>query len=387
MRNVDTRQELVNKIISLMEQGVDKWREPFNRMRGIPYNPVSNTKYSSYNLLLLMSATRKTDINGVFTETGEYFNDPRWCTFLQAKKFNYKINSGEISTPIYFFNYQHGIKYDTGEKYAIYSKSGVEFIKKFEDIINNHLCTLPHYINILDITSKYTDECQNSIDSQVATQNILKKFVSEVAQRVNLGVEYTGIFSLQKHSLFNFSQMSNVPEYENKNSFQTVERAENIIKNSQAKIIQENSNTMNYYVPSKHEIHLVPRYFFNNEASYYSTAMHELAHWTLGDGLKRNYGDLDLKVYDTRAKEELRAEFSSIFTCAEIGLDYKLENHASYLQSWIKVLNDQPHELFLAVQDANLITDHIRQYDHDINLNSNIERPQYIDNLDQECVY
>lgn len=361
---MDTRQELVNNIINLMENGVEKWREPFKRMDIIfPYNPISGTKYSSYNFLLLMSATKKVELNNTIITSNEYFNDPRWCTFIQAKNSGYKINKGAIATPIYFFDYQRGIKYESGEKIAIFSKSDGDYIRKVQKIIDKKLLMQQSSITTVDIADKYIDICSKIMDKNVS-KDILKDFILEVSQKTKIEVEYTGIFILQKHSLFNFSQMSNIPEIDYiKPKFEPIERVENILKNSGAMIIHDNFNTMNYYVPSSHEIHLVPKYLFHNENSYYATVMHELAHWTLGVGVKRNYGDLDLSNYPMRAKEELRAEFSSLFTCAEIGLKYDLDNHASYIQSWIKILKEQPQELFLAVQDANRITAHIKEYD------------------------
>lgn len=63
------------------------------------------------------------------------------------------------------------------------------------------------------------------------------------------------------------------------------------------------------------------------------------------------------------AKEELRAEISSAFTAQAVGITYEqnshMENHKAYIQSWISALKNNPNELFLAIKDAEKISDYL----------------------------
>lgn len=36
-----------------------------------------------------------------------------------------------------------------------------------------------------------------------------------------------------------------------------------------------------------------------------------------------------------------------------------MENHEAYVQSWIKVLENEPNELFAAIKDAEKISDYL----------------------------
>uniref|UniRef100_UPI001EF80F9F zincin-like metallopeptidase domain-containing protein n=2 Tax=Pseudomonadota TaxID=1224 RepID=UPI001EF80F9F len=56
-----------------------------------------------------------------------------------------------------------------------------------------------------------------------------------------------------------------------------------------------------------------------------------------------------------RAREELVVELGSCFLCADLGIAPELEprpDHASYLQSWLKVLADDKRAIFQAAAHA-----------------------------------
>ena len=66
------------------------------------------------------------------------------------------------------------------------------------------------------------------------------------------------------------------------------------------------------------------------------------------------------------AREELRAELSSVFMCQRLGINYNLENDqshiensAAYLNSWTKLLQNDKSELFKAAADASKITSYL----------------------------
>ena len=54
------------------------------------------------------------------------------------------------------------------------------------------------------------------------------------------------------------------------------------------------------------------------------------------------------------AAEELRAEIGSVMLCSILGIEPADQNaqHAAYIKSWIKVLRDNPKEIFKAANDA-----------------------------------
>ena len=78
---------------------------------------------------------------------------------------------------------------------------------------------------------------------------------------------------------------------------------------------------------------------FVDSLAYYSTAIHELTHWTghpsrLDRDLSGRFGS------QSYAFEELVAEMGSAMVLSHYGHEQRLPDHADYLGSWIKILKD-----------------------------------------------
>ena len=116
-----------------------------------------------------------------------------------------------------------------------------------------------------------------------------------------------------------------------------------------------------FYQPSTDSIRMPIPSDFNSEASYYATAFHELAHWTgAKHRLDRTFG---ARFGDSQyALEELTAELTSAFLCADHGIDGKLQ-HVEYIASWLKVLRDDNHAIFKASAMAQKASDYILALD------------------------
>lgn len=94
---------------------------------------------------------------------------------------------------------------------------------------------------------------------------------------------------------------------------------------------------------------------FNSEKEYYSTLFHELVHSTSNPGrLNRDQtGKFGSEAY---AREELIAELGSLYLCAELGLEGKLQ-HPEYLKGWLEVLKADHKEIFRVAGHANKAVD------------------------------
>lgn len=116
------------------------------------------------------------------------------------------------------------------------------------------------------------------------------------------------------------------------------------------------------YMPNKDIIIFPDNSRFENEDYYISTLLHEIGHST-GHKTRLNrklFGDKKTKEY---AREELRAEISSSFLAAELDLQMSkehIENHKAYIQGWISMLENDPNELFRAINDADKIVDYVK---------------------------
>ena len=93
--------------------------------------------------------------------------------------------------------------------------------------------------------------------------------------------------------------------------------------------------------------------------NYYSTLLHELTHWT---GHKsRCDRQLGNKFGNTEyAFEELVAELGAAFQCALLGITNEpREDHAQYLNNWIKCLKSEPRAIFKAAALAEKAVQYI----------------------------
>ncbi|GGG04747.1 MULTISPECIES: ArdC family protein [Cysteiniphilum] len=79
--------------------------------------------------------------------------------------------------------------------------------------------------------------------------------------------------------------------------------------------------------------------YFDSEDNYKAVLLHELAHSTMHK--KRLNRSVDLSCKLSYAKEELVAELSSAMLSAHFGIKTDLQNHASYIDSWLRNLTDE----------------------------------------------
>jgi len=175
--------------------------------------------------------------------------------------------------------------------------------------------------------------------------------------------------------VFNARQIEGIPAIEPRRlTWDPIDRAEAILGGSGARILHDGGNRA-FYRPSTDDIHLPERAAFRDAAGYYDTALHELGHWTGHESrLNRQFGRHGDPEY---AREELRAEISSFFMAAELGLPHDPTNHASYVASWLKVLRDDKHEIFRAARDAEQITAYLldREAKRELAADRRVEEP------------
>lgn len=115
-----------------------------------------------------------------------------------------------------------------------------------------------------------------------------------------------------------------------------------------------------YYAAIRDRVVVPPKAAFNSAEGYSATLLHELSHASAHftrlnryDALQNRFGD---KMY---SMEELRAELASAYICGTLGINSSLQNHSSYLSSWIEVLRSDHREIFRAAAEAQRIADYV----------------------------
>ena len=122
------------------------------------------------------------------------------------------------------------------------------------------------------------------------------------------------------------------------------------------------------YTPSTDTISMpCPESFKATETStatecYYSTAFHELTHWT---GCKKRLDRINhAKFGDAKyAAEELVAEIGAAMQCAHLGISVQPRaDHIQYMQSWLRALENDKRLIFTAAAAAQKAVDLIASF-------------------------
>jgi len=225
--------------------------------------------------------------------------DPRWLTFNQALANDWHVKKGEKATLI-------------------------QFVKVYDNVAKRD----PDGKPVLDDAGK-----------QVRQQVRLDRPIITTAW------------------VFNASQIDGIPQLvrpEPKElGWSPVERAEQLITASEANIAHRKGDRA-YYSPLRDKITMPVKTQFDAADKYYSTLLHELGHWT---GHKDRLDRSMINKFGTEgyAREELRAEIASMLIGQEFRIGHDPGQHAAYVDSWIKLLQDHPYEIHAAAADAEKI--------------------------------
>lgn len=165
---------------------------------------------------------------------------------------------------------------------------------------------------------------------------------------------------LKYYYVFNSSQIEDIDfskwikPIEDKKQFNELNHVEDFIA-AQKAVINFGGDRA-YYSPDFDSITLPNKEDFKSVADYYATALHELAHWTGHKSRLDRFKTNSRFGTESYAFEELVAELSSAMLCNHNKVDGELQ-HASYIDSWLKVLKDDNNAIFKASALAQKVLD------------------------------
>lgn len=296
--NQTVYEELTQKLISILKNSKTlNWNRPWFQDGKLAENIFSKRKYRGLNQLFLS------------WEAAENFEFNRWLTFKQGVELGAKVIKGQKAQRVYYWNFLY-FNGDTGQNIT----------KAIQGIIAKH---------------------------QAIPDNVIKKGF------------------LKHYSVFNIAQFEKLPQMyfqkaadQAKTVLEKNEMAEQMIKETKAEIVYHSLSEC-FYQPKTDKIMLCKPEVFKGTEEYYSTLFHELGHWTGHqsrlDRFKTNavYGSADY------AKEELIAEFTAAFVCAEYGFSKMIQNSAAYLDFWLKALKNDVKLAFTAASKAQKAADYL----------------------------
>ena len=279
-----------------MEKGAGTFQMPWHSSLGNPINALTGAKYRGINILSLE-----------ISRVSRGFSSRYWATFNQWDKLKARIKGGSKSSLVAFYK---------------------------------------------PIT--LTDS-QNEIEGEFESEEKL-----ENGQKRLMYLRYSDVFNSEQvegwippavsHDLFDVSR-----------ELFKLEEVDSFISSTGADIREGGSRA---FYSSVHDfIGIPPACVFTDTAhrsaqeGYYGTLLHELIHWTSREfrcnrSLKGRFGSRNY------AEEELVAELGSAFLCSKLGVSVEVrQDHAQYLEHWLKVLQSDNRAIFEASTQASKAVD------------------------------
>ena len=288
-----TREQLAEMFVKSLREQKLPWYAVWNTYP--QQNAVTAKAYRGINAFLL----------SMVAEAFGY-DDPRWCTFNQAKKKGWHIKEGSKGVPVEFWS-----------AINIHTKEVMDF--------------------------------------------------REAAQKIRDSEAEQGDFRYYNRNfyVFNAAQIEGIPEL--KRASHTVDidlirrNRDTLIKNMAVGF--DGNGTDCHYSPSKDEIVMPPEGDFRDTYGYMCSFLHEAGHATGAPSrLGRDFGS----TREEYAIEELRAEIASAMTSQQLGIPLtdeqmqrNLDLHKAYIQGWAQATRNAPKVLFDAIKDAEQISDYL----------------------------
>ena len=169
---------------------------------------------------------------------------------------------------------------------------------------------------------------------------------------------------MKGYTVFNVEQIEELPPHyyavaePRLDPVERNEHAERFFAETRADI--RHGGNQAYYAIGADYVQMPPFEAFRDAESYYATLAHEMTHWTRHkarldrDFGRKRWGD------EGYAIEELVAELGSAFLAADLGLTPEpREDHAAYIESWLKVLKQDKRAIFSAAAHAQKAADYL----------------------------
>lgn len=178
--------------------------------------------------------------------------------------------------------------------------------------------------------------------------------------------DYNTIAYLKYYNVFNVSQIEGIdfvlPEMPS-NQHEVLDNCEQIIARMPNRPKLEHGGGQACYIPMMDKVQMPHKANFHKAEGYYQTFFHELVHST-GHASRLNRKEVvEPNKFGTvnYSKEELVAELGACFLMSKADSlsEFEVENSTAYIQSWIKVLKDDPKFILEASGKASRAAEYI----------------------------
>lgn len=283
--------EVLDGILAQLESGAIPWIPPWNPNGALhPYNAVTKTRYSAFNVLLLWLTAQNSD-----------FRSNGWLTANQISQLGGSpLPAARPAVALKWFRAYSMVPATSGAQGTASSVGGSAISKGPETKL------VPRYSNLPAMT---TFEVYNL--DQVA--GLPKRFYLPPPKPVD---ETAAPMKL--------------------------------VRTARVSLVHGGDSA--YYSPSDDKVTMPHPDDFVSLSGYYATLLHEVVHWT-GHPSRLRRNQVPRSNLEGYAAEELVAELGAAFLCAALGVAGELR-HAGYLQSWLSAAKADNSYLFQAAMRA-----------------------------------
>jgi len=183
----------------------------------------------------------------------------------------------------------------------------------------------------------------------IISKNIKDKEGNEIEKTFPM-LRYYNVFNLKQ------TDIEYIPEDKPENK--QIKTAEDVIKSYNDKpVIMQGKPA---YAPGLDVVYIPDLQDFKTSDDYYAVLFHELSHSTGNkkrlNRFKESNAHFGSKDYSF---EELIAEISSAYLRGIANIEYNLENSASYIKSWLQMLQNNPDWIIKASSKSRKAADYI----------------------------
>jgi antirestriction protein ArdC len=305
----EIQEEVTDLIINALEDGVVPWRRPWRVLGGVHRNWKTKKPYRGINQFLL-------DI----TAQSHGYKSPYWMTYKQANEESYKQ-----------YRQRHGLK-DAPETEAAYKASD-----EYRGVRKGEESSLVVFWKI----QRFEKRDEENDEDKIITVPLLRHYRVFNSEQTDLDIPMPEQGELREHS--------------------PIEEAQSIIDGCPNPPVINHGGDRAFYRPSTDQITLPTPEQFDSDEHYYSTSFHELIHATGHEDRTGRVTDWTTFGSDPYAKEELVAEIGAAILAGHADIDVPeiQTNTASYIQSWIKRLNNDKTLIVSAGGKAQVAVDYI----------------------------
>lgn len=169
---------------------------------------------------------------------------------------------------------------------------------------------------------------------------------------------------LKGYTVFNAEQIEGLPEHyyakppPKRGPMLRLAHADAFVNNTGATVLYGGGRA--FYTVQEDHIRMPRPEAFESPEKFYVTELQELTHWTRHPSrLNREFGR---KAWGDEgyAQEELVAELSSVFLCADLDITPDVrEDHAAYIENWLTALQNDTRYIFQSAADAQRASDYL----------------------------